>query len=64
MAFDQNKYDVAYKKANYYKPSVLFAKADEQRIRAAAAAAGQSVGEFIKSAVMTQIDKQSKERQK
>ena len=64
MAFNQYKYDVAYKKANYYKPSVLFAKADEQRIRDAAAAEGQSVGEFIKSAVMTQIDKQAKDRQK
>lgn len=53
--FDQNKYDVAYKKANYWKPSVLFAKADEQRIRDAAAAAGQSVGEYIKVAVMDKL---------
>ncbi len=57
--FDQNKYDVAYKKANYYKPSVLFAKADEQRIREAAAAAGQSIGEYIKTATMLRIAEES-----
>ena len=53
--FDQTKYENAYKKANYWKPSVLFAKADEQRIRAAAASAGQSVGEFIKNAVLDKV---------
>lgn len=55
--FNQNKYDVEYKKANYYKPSVLFPKAVEPLIRSAAEAAGQSVGEFIKTAVMEKLNK-------
>lgn len=39
----------------HYRPSVLFAKEDEPLIRAAAAAAGQSVGEYIRSATMLRI---------
>ena len=55
--FDQNKYDAAYKKVNYYTAKVLFPKADEQLIKSAAAAAGQSVSEFVKNAVMEKINK-------
>lgn len=55
--FNQNKYDVEYKRANYYKPSVLFPKSAETLIRSAAADAGQSVGEFIKTAVMEKVEK-------
>jgi hypothetical protein len=43
----------------HYGPSVLFAKEDEPLIRAAAAAAGQSVGEYIRSATMLRIAEDS-----
>lgn len=55
--FNQNKYVAEYKKANYYTARVLFPKADEQLIKSAAADAGQSVSEFIKTAVMEKIEK-------
>ncbi len=55
--FNQNKYDVEYKKANYYKPSILFPKSAEPLIRSAATEAGQSVSEFIKVAVMEKLKK-------
>ena len=54
--FNQNKYDAAYKKANYWKPSVLFYKEDEPMIRAAAEEAGQSVGEYIKTATLRRLE--------
>ncbi len=53
--FDQVKYKNEYSKANYYTARVIFPKADEQMIKSAAAEAGQSVSEFIKSAVMERL---------
>lgn len=55
--FNEVKYKNDYSKANYYTAKAIFPKADEQLIKSAAAAAGQSVSEFIKTAVMEKLNK-------
>lgn len=55
--FDEVKYKNEYSKANYYTARVIFPKEDELIIKTAAAAAGQSVSEFIKSAVRDKLQK-------
>lgn len=55
--FNEVKYKNDYNRAKYYTPKVIFAKEDEPLIKSAAAAAGQSVSEFIKTAVMDKIKK-------
>lgn len=53
--FNETKYKNEFRKKAYYSAQVLFPKDDEQLIKQAAAAAGQSVSEYIKSAVMERI---------
>lgn len=55
--FNETKYKNEYNRANYYTARVVFPKADENLIKSAAAVAGKSVSEFIKSAVMEKIEK-------
>lgn len=55
--FNETKYKNDYSRANYYTARVLFPKSDEQLIKQAAADAGQSVSDFIKTAVMERIKK-------
>lgn len=55
--FNEVKYKNDYNRAKYYTPKVIFSKADESLIKSAAATAGQSVSEFIKTAVMEKINK-------
>ncbi len=43
----KKKYDIQYTKEKYDQLRVFASKADGQRIRAAAAAAGQSVNAFV-----------------
>ena len=55
--FNEMKYKNEFRKKMYYPAQVLFPKEDEPLIKSAAAAAGQSVSEFIKTAVMEKIEK-------
>lgn len=55
--FNEVKYKNEFRKKTYYSAQVLFAKDDEPIIKTAAANAGQSVSEFIKTAVMERIDR-------
>lgn len=55
--FDKIKYKNDYNRANYYTARVVFPKSDENLIKSAAADAGKSVSDFIKTAVMEKIEK-------
>ena len=55
--FSETKYKNDYNRANYYTARVVFPKSDENLIKSAAAAAGKSVSDFIKTAVMEKIKK-------
>lgn len=55
--FNETKYKNDYNRANYYTARVVFPKADENLIKSAAANAGKSVSDFIKTAVMEKIEK-------
>lgn len=55
--FDEIKYKNDYNRANYYTARVVFPKSDENLIKSAAANAGKSISDFIKTAVMEKIEK-------
>lgn len=53
--FDQIKYQNDYKKKNYDRMELLVPKGEKAVIKERAAAAGQSVNEFVYSAVKEKI---------
>lgn len=55
--FDQIKYQNEYKKKNYDRMELLVPKGEKAIIRERAAALGQSVNEFVYSAVKEKIAK-------
>ena len=55
--FDQIKYQNEYKKKNYDRMELLVPKGEKALIKEAAAALGQSVNEFVYSAVKEKLIK-------
>ena len=54
--FDQIKYQNEYKKKNYDRMELLVPKGEKAVIKEKAAAAGQSVNEFVYSAVKAKME--------
>ena len=54
--FNQISYQNSYNKEKYDRISLMLPKGEKDRIRMAAAAAGESVNEFINKAIKQRID--------
>ena len=54
--FDQIKYQNEYKKKNYDRMELLVPKGEKAAIKEKAAATGQSVNEFVYSAVKAKME--------
>lgn len=54
--FNQISYQNSYNKEKYDRISLMIPKGEKDRIKTAAAAAGESVNEFINKAIKQRID--------
>jgi uncharacterized protein (DUF1778 family) len=54
--FNQISYQNSYNKEKYDRISLMLPKGEKDRIKTAAAAAGESVNEFINKAIKQRID--------
>lgn len=54
--FDQISYQNSYNKEKYDRISLMLPKGEKDRIKTAAAAAGESVNEYINKAIKQRID--------
>lgn len=61
--FDQIKYQNEYKKKTYDRMELLVPKGEKAVIKEAAAAVGQSVNEFVYSAVKDKMEAIEQEKQ-
>ena len=54
--FNQISYQNSYNKEKYYRISLMIPKGEKDRIKTAAAAAGESVNEYINKAIKQRMD--------